>query len=244
MPVRVAPSIEVPYPDSSLEIGSGSSFQRALTTVLRVDRAAGGFCSAVLVAPQVALTAAHCLPVTAVRAGGKGEGRARGIRQAEVAPEGLDAALIWLSEPMAGAVARVSAGADPPAGEVRMVGFGSTDGAGRREAGERRYGMLWIDGWGCSSARARATGCLPDAELVVPGGGGASDTCDGDSGGPIFERVRDGWRLLGVTSRPTRFGARRCGDGGVYVRADRLARWIDDWVMAWERGAPVNGSPR
>lgn len=35
------------------------------------------------------------------------------------------------------------------------------------------------------------------------------------------------WRQVGLTSRPVARSRRRCGDGGVYLRIDRLRPWLD-----------------
>ena len=63
-----------------------------------------------------------------------------------------------------------------------------------------------------------------------------NDTCEGDSGGPAYVREGDGWVLAGATSRPIDNAdayvspgeqAAECGDGGIYVRADRYwSEWI------------------
>jgi secreted trypsin-like serine protease len=68
--------------------------------------------------------------------------------------------------------------------------------------------------------------------LVSPHG---EDTCDGDSGGPVFEWDGTDWRIVAVTSRPIACARRRCGDGGVYVRVDRIERWLSG-VVAGFRG--------
>ncbi|MEM9460658.1 MAG: trypsin-like serine protease [Myxococcota bacterium] len=50
------------------------------------------------------------------------------------------------------------------------------------------------------------------------------DTCNGDSGGPVIVRTREGQlRLAGVTSR----GSDPCGDGGWYGVAFAALPWID-----------------
>jgi secreted trypsin-like serine protease len=84
-----------------------------------------------------------------------------------------------------------------------------------------------IIGWQCDARRQADYGCDPAHEMVISRTAGR-DTCDGDSGGPVFERIDGGWRLLAITSRPVAFSAVRCGDGGVYVRVDSLRSWIDE----------------
>lgn len=56
------------------------------------------------------------------------------------------------------------------------------------------------------------------------GGPGHPDTCNGDSGGPVFIRSSDNsLRLLGITSR----GARTCDQGGVYTLLPAYASWLE-----------------
>lgn len=48
------------------------------------------------------------------------------------------------------------------------------------------------------------------------------------------------WRQIGVTSRPVRGARRRCGDGGVYTRVDRIHRWLLDSMVS---GRASGGRP-
>ena len=60
--------------------------------------------------------------------------------------------------------------------------------------------------------------------------GAGKDSCNGDSGGPIVKRsLTDGrWHLMGLTS----YGARNCGDGGVYTKVSAFASWMKTIVAA------------
>jgi len=70
-------------------------------------------------------------------------------------------------------------------------------------------------------------GCLPDRELVAGHSGLMLDSCNGDSGGPLYVQGADGqYYLLGATSRGARGGFHKCGDGGIYVRVDLCLDWI------------------
>jgi len=46
----------------------------------------------------------------------------------------------------------------------------------------------------------------------------------------VFECVDDDWRLIAITSRGMRPRKVICGEGGIYVRVDRIAAWIDKEV--------------
>lgn len=69
-------------------------------------------------------------------------------------------------------------------------------------------------------------GCAAGAEMVAADEDG-EDTCDSDSGGPVFIKDADQFLVAGITSRPIRNatsqtadGKIKCGDGGIYVRLD------------------------
>lgn len=56
-------------------------------------------------------------------------------------------------------------------------------------------------------------------------GGGLRDSCEGDSGGPAFVQLTSGaWRLAGITSR----GSSPCGDGGFYGVPYPALAWLSD----------------
>jgi snapalysin len=47
---------------------------------------------------------------------------------------------------------------------------------------------------------ASCTDLAPRLDLCTAARGGQA--CTGDSGGPLVRRARNGWRLVGITSRP------------------------------------------
>src|SRR5213078_3032674 len=57
-------------------------------------------------------------------------------------------------------------------------------------------------------------------------GGHGADSCFGDSGGPVYVATPDGPALIGVVSRGLALPAAPCGNGGVYVRVDKVLSWI------------------
>ena len=71
--------------------------------------------------------------------------------------------------------------------------------------------------------------CALGRELVAGAQSLNKDTCNGDSGGPLYILSQDGSLYLGATtSRATgTAGMRPCGDGGIYVRTDgAIMQWI------------------
>ncbi len=223
-----------PVPGPTRVTESQPSRQAPFADVVSIHRAGANHCTGVAVTRELILTAAHCLPARQVGAG-RFAARPRALRrviESARAPGGIDAALLRLEAPLDIDPSPLREDAGRPYGEGRVVGFGATDGAGRRGAGIRGEGTVWFDGWGCDRLRAARAGCRPGAELVIAGAGGA-DTCDGDSGGPVFERSTRGWRVLAITARPLRRSRHRCGDGGIYVRVDRLQPWIRQTRARW-----------
>jgi len=204
--------------------------------VVAVGRRGDWHCSGVAVAQQWVLTARHCLPAEQVMAGiDIREGvEARRIIETVVPPDpSLDVALVRLDGRLDATIhlRRRATDQSPPSGVARLVGFGAIDSQGQYGFGRRHNTDLPITGWGCDPGRATTLGCLPASELVIPGSGGR-DTCDGDSGGPVFELMPlaaqcCAGRLLGITSRPMATSRTRCGGGGVYVRVDQLDAWIE-----------------
>jgi MYXO-CTERM domain-containing protein len=71
---------------------------------------------------------------------------------------------------------------------------------------------------GCQRAIA------PRGEFMA--GGSGVDACFGDSGGPVYLETADGPALIGVVSRGMSVAGVPCGNGGIYVRADKVVSWV------------------
>jgi hypothetical protein len=294
--------------------------------VLGILTQTGAFCTGTAVGRTTVLTAAHCLPAAAVVLGTDMERPQQVFNVvASLLPDfmPLDVALLRVDrnlpvDPVA--LRNPDDGDESPGDLLVSIGFGARDSLGQRGAGRIRQQELLAMGWRCDrESEAAQSGCLPGWEMVIPGGGGI-DTCDGDSGGPLFElhevgslaqritvrlvpsgardatvevrndsaltataadayadpaelgdfaaRLNDAntelvaegtysaddfaglnsegdtpvevvlpmcsWRQTAVVSRPVANATRRCGDGGVYVRTDRIFPWVRAVLQLWE----------
>jgi hypothetical protein len=80
--------------------------------------------------------------------------------------------------------------------------------------------------------------CVRGREIVLLDQRGTVDSCNGDSGGPVFIREASpgtGFRLMGITSRSASRQV-TCGAGGVYT----LVPTNNDRVYNWLTGLNLN----
>lgn len=144
-----------------------------------------------------------------------------------------DLAVLHLATPVAGVMPRAFATATEIDGArfYTVAGFGYTETFifGRKHETDVPSATndcsRDIPAWG--TTEARAFGCIPGEEIVAGRAGLGRDTCNGDSGGPLFVlpagmQGEASLKLAGVTSRATDNsspnGPLVCGDGGIYVR--------------------------
>jgi hypothetical protein len=220
-----------------LETGDGESAiigGAAITTDPEIVflNVGGGSCTATVIAPQLALTAAHCVIGTQGGSIAIGNGFGdfdRMITVARSLPHRLyndgvvtkfDIALLRLSldaevEPMAVNLDRLD---DNDVGsQVRVVGFGVSDGEAQSGAGTKREVTLTIDE-------------LTSEHIGL--GDGTRNICQGDSGGPTI--LIDGGveKVVAVAS----FGSNFCMDRSFVTRTDVHAEFLREVIAAWGEG--------
>jgi Trypsin len=219
------------------------------SSVVRVESSAGELCSGALIAPDLVLTAAHCLTELATyRVVGVDRAfRPRPVRAiaAAIHPEfvpgttprtqpGVDLAILKLARPLGSDFSpldpsfadRVGAGK-----MVRLAGFGIVAEGRKRTARTLRETSLVS--LGPIRVMNRVLAVADAQRLAETTGAGA---CRGDSGGPILAESRTGYQLLGIVSWSS--GAARsreataCGGlTAVTPVADHL-RWITEGAQA------------
>lgn len=129
----------------------------------------------------------------------------------------------------------------PVGSKLLVVGYGWTI---RDEAGTRNKEHVPIVSSNCAESKYRAF-CKPLTEMVLADRQSSpekrTDTCGGDSGGPVFLEV-GGWAVLvAITSRATPSsdqGKHGCGAGGVYELLGRKSVW--DWLQG--NGVAIAGA--
>ena len=173
-----------------------------------------GFCSATLVGCQHVVTAAHCVcagddfascgtPSTASLRVYLQHAGILAVSAADVNPAYAfsvagDVAVLTLTQPVTGIrPTPINTTANPSAGTTATIaGYGITDGA-NDDFGLLRQGAVTLAA--CSGVPEPAHVCWTyDHPIGSPGTD--SDTCSGDSGGPLFVDFGGGEVLAGVTS--------------------------------------------
>jgi hypothetical protein len=196
---------------------------------------AGYFCTGTLIAPNVVVTAGHCTGVTRVFLGGADVTQPDTGETIAVAGnyehDEADLRVLVLDQNASVTPRHVARDPEVPAKgdvSVRLVGFGTIDLGGRVGYGLKREVDVPLTSVDCNSfGDPEKYGCRRGTELVAGHRGLNRDSCRGDSGGPLYVLTRDGdYALLGATSRGVAGAPNVCGDGGIYVRVDRLLDWI------------------
>jgi hypothetical protein len=226
-------------PAAAIVGGAESSGPLARSAVM-VLNSRGGVCSGVVIAPDVVLTAAHCVA-------GSGEFRihwraddgepvlispaARVIHPLFVSNSvaerrrSVDLALLRTPTDLPGRFGPIALSAAAPGkGEaITLAGYGvSREGDARSTGIFRSVGLSVVEPYGRSTILLWASG---------PRGAGA---CEGDSGGPIMDASGS---IAAVTSWAAGEGKRGCGTMSQGVLVGPQKGWIDRTLAGWRRAA-------
>ena len=196
-------------------------------------------CTGTLIAPNVVLTASHCIGgISKVKLGttnyNSGGEEIRVIREIGHPQHwsNYDVGVLVLERDATTVEPRPIAqgcildqylydGAD-----VAIVGYGAIDYWGNQYTPYLQEAYTTVADHDCSDI---SSGCYsaisPGGELGA--GGSGVDSCYGDSGGPLYLITDRGNFLVGVTSRAYNYVSVPCRDGGIYVRADAVIDWIE-----------------
>jgi endonuclease G len=204
-------------------------------------------CAGVLVAPDVVVTAGHCcgtagssldpppdhVLVGALRLSAPQDGETIAVTQAIAHPDhvnDLDVGVLLLATPSTRPPRALATGAAADAiadgAPAIIAGWGLTSPTGTTGADVLKEASVTIVEASCTSAN---DGCRP---ALMPGGelragGGGTDTCSGDSGGPLYVAWNGATYLAATTYGGYTSAGAMCGDGGIYERADRSIDWIE-----------------
>ncbi len=191
-------------------------------------------CTGTLIAPDVVLTAGHCIDTNPkeVLIGSidylQPAGEVIAVKSATAYPSWetqFDVGVLVLdhastAKPRPIAAACTAKGLEIGA-TLKLVGFGLTTASGTGDNTKLHQTNLTVIDPSCADDASCAAAVAPNGELIA--GGDGKDSCFGDSGGPLY--LDDA--LIGVVSRGIGSSAKPCGGAGVYVRADRVVAWIE-----------------
>lgn len=202
----------------------------------------GGVCSAVVVARDVVLTAAHCAtgadehrvhfrdeagePVLIVPSA-KAVHPGYDAKAVETRRRSIDLALVRLPEPLPARFEPAILAAARPAKDetVTVGGYGlSRDGDAKTTGTFRTVSLTVTEPYG------------PSAILLWAQGSGAVGACQGDSGGPMIR----GTAVAAITSWSSPSRGRSCGGMTQGILLGPQKSWIDRTLRAWNRAASWN----
>jgi len=203
----------------------------------------GGVCSAVVVARDVVLTAAHCVtgadehrvhfrdeagePVL-IAPSAKAVHPGYNAKAIETRQRSIDLALVRLPQPLPERFEEATLTATKPARDeaITIGGYGlSREGEPKTTGTFRTASLTVTEPYG------------PSSILLWAQGSGAAGACQGDSGGPM---AFDG-TVAAITSWSSPSQGRGCGGATQGILLGPQRSWIDRTLKAWNRAASWSG---
>ncbi|MFT3691693.1 MAG: trypsin-like serine protease [Kofleriaceae bacterium] len=211
------------------------------------DTSSQAECSGTLIAPNVVVTAGHCndatvkfvlVGTTSLTSGGE----LLPVMQRIEYPNSQtseDVTILVLGQTAAEEPRKLATGwatLDILNGAaIELVGYGAIDVNAQTYINDLQEVQSTITDYNCTVKDGCNAAAQPNGELGA--GGGGIDTCNGDSGGPLYLLTDYGTFLAGVTSRSYDDSSKPCGDGGIYERPDKWVDWAEQMSgQAIERG--------
>ena len=218
-------------------IGGKTAAMGAWPDVVAVIGAVG-VCTGTLIAPDVVLTAGHCVDIqpevviTNTVDYASAAGDRVPVKWARAYPDWehrYDVAVLMLdhvARPKPRSIATACLANEHLGAHhaVQIIGFGLTSPSATDDNTTLRVGEIPVLDPQCGSDPTCEPSIVPNGEFTA--GGRGTDSCFGDSGGPAMLPTRHGSALVGVVSRGLALPGAPCGNGGVYVRADKVVSWI------------------
>lgn len=186
-------------------------------------------CTGFLVAPDQVVTAGHCADPAPTKVvldrvhAGAHDGELHRVASAHRHPT-LDVGVLVLEQPSGVPPARLLPGCAPQT-QGTLVGWGAIDATGTQRSDRLRSGVV---------AAGACQDCDDDALIAAPG---PVDSCDGDSGAPVFADTALGHDVVWAMAARSADGASGCGQGGRYVTAHALDRALVDLMGPGHRVA-------
>jgi endonuclease G len=246
------PTVALAGPTEAPVIGGSSAAAGKWPDAAAVMWSGEQGCTGTLVAPNVVITAGHCVldgAPNGVLVGASALSRASEGETFKVmkwyeypsSQRSVDVGILMLDHdsrfaprPIATGWARVDI---KNGAAVEFVGFGTTDKMGSVPTDNLMEAQSTITDFNCTTSSGCNAMARPDGELGA--GGMGIDTCPGDSGGPMYLLTDYGAFLAGVTSRSYNNAQYDCSEGGIYGRPDKIFDWIQETTGVKLLGGPT-----